>query len=151
MWLNGTAPRRFYFYYMFALEWDKSLLPPPPQPHHHEEQDAPPGAANGRATQPQVYDQKSVNLTADKPVRPNLRPRAYPVHVRERERQADCATTRQASACQLTTLRAPSCLAPAWYPEQRMEHVGSWRARELCWCSLVPCATPSRKQMRSSF
>lgn len=71
--LIAMAPRRFYFYYMFALEWDKSLLPQPPQPQHHEEQDAAPGAANGRPNQPpRPYDQKSVNLTADKPVRPPL-------------------------------------------------------------------------------
>ena len=69
------APGRFYFYYMFALEWDKSLLPPAPQPQLQEEQDAVPGAANGRVHQPPPdYDQKSVNLTADsaQSVRPPL-------------------------------------------------------------------------------
>ena len=33
---------RFYFYYMFALEWDKLLLPQPAQPQHQEEQNAAP-------------------------------------------------------------------------------------------------------------
>ena len=71
--LTATVPRRFYFYYMFALAWDKSLLPalPQPHPHEHEEGDAP-AAPNGRAHQRPHYDQKSVYLTASKPVRPPL-------------------------------------------------------------------------------
>ena len=69
--LTASALRRFYFYYMFATEWDKSLLPAAPQQQQPEEQDAPAGAANGRLSQ-RPYDQTSVNLTADKPVRPPI-------------------------------------------------------------------------------
>ena len=65
---------------MFALEWDKSLLDAPQEgAPAAADADAPaqdagaPAAPNGRVHQPPPqYDQKSVNLTADKTVRPPL-------------------------------------------------------------------------------
>ena len=65
---------------MFALEWDKSLLDAPQEgAPAAADADAPAedagasSAPNGRVHQPPAqYDQKSVNLTADEPVRPPL-------------------------------------------------------------------------------
>ena len=74
--LTAAALRRFYFYYMFALEWDKSLLPqaPNPNPQHHAAQQ---GVVNGRPHDAHPYEQTSVNLTADQPVRPHSAPAEF--------------------------------------------------------------------------
>ena len=62
---------------MFALEWDKSLLVDAPQEGAPAAADADAPAEdagastapNGRAHQRPLYDQTSVYLTADRPVR----------------------------------------------------------------------------------
>lgn len=69
-----SEPLTFYFYYMFALEWDKSLLDQPLEAAPAAgDADAPAAdvhasdAPNGRAHQATPYDQTGVYLTGDKP------------------------------------------------------------------------------------